>query len=280
MSMQICYFSGTGNSLHVARELNRRLPGATLVPMVGALNDGCIETQADTIGVVFPIHNLSIPVVVRQFLQQVDLTSAGYIFAISTRLCLDRVFSDIDRILAKQGKSLDASFAVEMPCTYTPMFEIPPREDIAVMEAELQRRLDEIQVVVGNKQANRQKDEPWVAALGRLVYPVVSTYMRIVRFPDMARSFYWDSKCTGCGVCEKVCLSGRIKLVNGKPEWMNHIDCSFCFACLHYCPAQAVQLRGRKTDSKARYHHSQVNAADIAAQKHWQAVEDSLLDGG
>jgi len=52
MSMQIFYFSGTGNSLHAAREIQKRLAGSTLVPIVGALKKNDIKTTAETM--VFP----------------------------------------------------------------------------------------------------------------------------------------------------------------------------------------------------------------------------------
>jgi flavodoxin len=37
--MELYYFSGTGNSLHVARELAARLRDASLVPIIGVLED-------------------------------------------------------------------------------------------------------------------------------------------------------------------------------------------------------------------------------------------------
>ena len=96
MNVQIYYFSGTGNSLHVARELERRLPETVLVPIVSVLRDDKIKTTAETVGLVFPIHNLTTPIPVKRFLQRVDMRSAKYIFAVATRLCSDKVFLDID----------------------------------------------------------------------------------------------------------------------------------------------------------------------------------------
>jgi hypothetical protein len=46
MSTEIYYFSGTGNSLHVASELRKRIPGARLIPMVGLLGEDVIKTRA------------------------------------------------------------------------------------------------------------------------------------------------------------------------------------------------------------------------------------------
>jgi len=251
----------------VAKELERRLPETTLVPIISALRGDRIETTADTVGLVFPIHNLTTPIPVKRFLQRVDMGSAQYIFAVATRLCSDRVFLDIDKILEKQGKSLDAYFSVEMPCTYIPLFTLPSQDAIAKMETDLQKRLDGIQAIVTSKQVNREKDDLLVFLLGHILYPMITAFMFKARFPDMARSFYADSRCTGCGLCERVCLAERIRMKNDKPEWIESIDCVYCFACLHYCPVEAIQIRGRKTITKGRYHHSEVKAADIASQK-------------
>ena len=54
MSTEIYYFSGTGNSLHVAKELQRRIPETSLVPVVRLLDEESIETHAETVGFVFP----------------------------------------------------------------------------------------------------------------------------------------------------------------------------------------------------------------------------------
>ncbi|MBN1536593.1 MAG: EFR1 family ferrodoxin [Anaerolineales bacterium] len=267
MSTQIYYLSGTGNSLHVARELEKRLSETELIPIIKVLKNDRIETKAEIIGLVFPIHNLTVPVLVKRFLLKADLRSSKYIFAIATRFCSDAVFSIIDEILKKQGKLLDAYFSVEMPCTYIPIFTLPSQSEVERMENELQKRLDEIQIIVENKRIDREKDSPLVFVLGHILYPMITAYMFKFRFPGMARSFYVDSRCNGCGLCEKVCLSERIRMKNGKPEWSTDIDCVYCFACLHYCPVEAVQIEGRKTTIKGRYHHSEVKAIDIARQK-------------
>lgn len=267
--MQIYFFSGTGNSLHVARELKRRIPKTTLVPIISALKTVRIETEDEIIGIVFPIHATTIPFPVKQFLQRIDLNSASYIFAIATRLCSDKVFLDMNKILARKGKFLNSYFSVEMPCTYIPFFKLSSEEEIQKMESNLQGRLDEIKDLVVNKQISREKDDMVVFLLTRILYPFITYWFQKIRFPDMEKSFFSDSKCTGCGLCERICLSNKIRIVNNKPEWIDSIKCTYCFACLHYCPVNAIQIKGRKTITKGRYHHSEISAKDIAGQKHW-----------
>ncbi|HEX3048249.1 MAG TPA: 4Fe-4S dicluster domain-containing protein, partial [Bacillota bacterium] len=87
------------------------------------------------------------------------------------------------------------------------------------------------------------------------------------RCQDFENRLYSDSKCTGCKTCEKTCLSGKIKLQEGRPIWQKDAQCTFCFACIHYCPAQAIQVGKSKTPEKGRYFHPEVTAKDIAGQK-------------
>ena len=65
MSTEIYYFSGTGNSLHAAKELQNRIPEANLISMVSLINKDGVETASETIGFVFPIHFVTAPIFVR-----------------------------------------------------------------------------------------------------------------------------------------------------------------------------------------------------------------------
>jgi NAD-dependent dihydropyrimidine dehydrogenase PreA subunit len=85
--------------------------------------------------------------------------------------------------------------------------------------------------------------------------------------------FYCDDKCTGCGICEHVCLAEKVHMVDGKPIWQEAVQCHGCFACLNYCPEESVQVASRwhpksHTEQSGRYHHHpEIAAEDIAAQK-------------
>lgn len=58
--VEIYYFSGTGNSLHVAKELQKRIPGTNLIPITSLLKKDTIETNGETVGFVFPIHGMTV----------------------------------------------------------------------------------------------------------------------------------------------------------------------------------------------------------------------------
>ena len=73
--IDIYYFSGTGNSLHAAKELAKRLPQAELIPIVSLLNQETIKTSSQTVGFVFPLHMMTTPVAVKKFFRKLDLSS-------------------------------------------------------------------------------------------------------------------------------------------------------------------------------------------------------------
>lgn len=267
MTTEIYYFSGTGNSLHVARELGNQLPDSSLIPIIRVLQNEKIETKADAVGLVFPIHAFTFPWPVKRFLEKVNLKPTSYKFAIATRDCFATVFSDIDTLLGEPNGKLNAWFSFEMPQTYLPLFAVYTQEKCTQVEAEMRKHLAFIGDTVANRETCCPKDHPGWFLLSHIVYPLVTAWYQKVRFPDMERSFYADHKCTGCGTCERVCLSHKIRMENQRPLWQDEIKCMYCFACLHYCPSQAIQIEGRNTIKKGRYHHPAIKVKDIVDQK-------------
>jgi hypothetical protein len=123
-------FSGTGNSLHVAKELQKRDPETNIIAIVGLLDNAIIETRGEIVGIVFPIHLAMAPAPVMEFLKKLDLKSADYIFALATRAgSPHRAFIDLDKILKKKGKSLDSFFTLNM-ASNDPKFEDWPPGNI------------------------------------------------------------------------------------------------------------------------------------------------------
>jgi len=221
---------------------------------------------------VFPIHLAMAPAPIIEFLKKLDLKSAEYIFAVATRAgSQHRAFIDLEKILKKKGKSLDSYFTLNM-ASNDPKFEnwhAATAEELADLESELQNNLDFIQNMVLNKENSREEDTNFTVPMP--VFPILSLILPFLnRFYNV--EFYADSKCAGCKTCEKVCLSGKIKIINEKPVWQKDVGCFYCHACLNYCPEQAVQIKSTRflkshTEEHERYSHPYATADDIAEQK-------------
>ena len=81
-----------------------------------------------------------------------------------------------------------------------------------------------------------------------------------------------DQKCTPCGICEAVCISGKIRLAGKQPVWQRAVLCYMCFADVNHCPTQSVQIRSiwamkSRSTENGRYGHLFANAGQIAVQK-------------
>jgi len=272
MNTEIYYFSGTGNSLHAARELRKRIPETEQIPIVSLLDRNIIKTNADTVGFIFPIQLAMAPAPVIEFVKKMDLKSAEYIFAVATRAgSQHRAFIDLENILKKKGKTLDSFFSLNMPSN-DPKFEgwkPATREEIRKLESDIQNKLDSIQEIILKKEKIHEEDTEFITPMP--AFPILSIFLPFLsRFYNV--EFYADSKCIRCGTCEKVCLSGKVKMIDEKPVWQKDVQCFFCHACLNYCPQHAVQIKSTRllksfTEENERYSHPYATIDDIAGEK-------------
>lgn len=284
MSTEIYYFSGTGNSLHVAKELQKRLPDTYLIPILSLVNSDTIITKGTTVGFVFPHYASSLPKIVRAFVDKLNVESAEYLFAIVTRGETETMaFLETDKILKGKGRRLDSFYAITMPSGSEPLIKgyanRITKERILRLESEMLEKLDSIQKTVLAREISRIRDTgygtppptymaPFLPLL-RLITPLLVPFGKLV---ESSFDFYHDEKCTGCGLCREVCLADRIQIEGGFPVWQDTIRCYGCFACLNFCPLESIQIKSKfylksYTSQNGRYHHPDITAEEIAAQK-------------
>jgi ferredoxin len=292
MSTDIYYFSGTGNSLHVAKELKARIPETRLIPIVSLLHKDAVKASTETVGLVFPQYASSTPKLVDRFIGKLDLADSSYIFAIATRggtTCY--AFDQVDKLLKKKGRRLDAYFVLTMPSGSEPLVEGCPEklteERIARLESEMLERLNSIQATITAQEINREED---CRSIDMPPPAFLKPYMPIIKLlephlivlgklAERSFGFYADSKCNGCGLCERVCPAQKIRMVDGKPVWPKKAECFGCLACLNYCPETAVQVESTWylkswTTENGRYHHPEITAKDIARQKRFESLPE------
>ncbi len=283
MSTEIYYFSGTGNSLFVARELQKRIPESGLLPIVSLLRESVPRTEAESVGIVFPVHALTIPIAVKRFIKSIDMRSAEYVFAVATRGgTVFRGFEKIDRLLKKKGRRLDSRFVLNMGHNELPRsseaYEVPSEADFRQWEAVVLEKLDMIGDVVNSRSASREKDVEYTIESAsnpisaRLIEGAVVMGMDLADRIGGVNYFCCDDRCNGCGICEKVCLSTKIRMQDGRPTWRKDVLCFMCYACLNYCPRESVQVNDiplvkSYTRQNGRYPHPYATAKEISTQK-------------
>jgi len=277
---EIYYFSGTGSSLHIARELQKRIPGTKVLPIVSFLHQEYIELQSQTVGLVFPIYLNSTPIPVREFIRKIRIKSDKFIFAVTTNCGYPgRVDLYLEKLLKERGKNLDAYYTIKMlsnsPKGLLPSFMIKQnwastitKEVISSLEKEVQKELDIISKFIIGEEKNIGKDRPNPeSTLYKKLYLLLHSPLQWnAEHTKNEIGFYIDSTCTGCRICERVCPSNKIKMDTGKPLWQKEVHCYYCYACFNFCPEQAILVKNY-SHKNGRYVYPGVSAIDIAAQK-------------
>ena len=119
MDTEIYYFTATGNSLAVARDLAARMQ-ATLLPIPALLGRPHMESDAEVVGLVFPVYyaNLGgsgIPFLVARFVEKWHSVANKYIFAICTHGGGPvATMGNLGKLIAARGGELSAGYTVKM----------------------------------------------------------------------------------------------------------------------------------------------------------------------
>ncbi|MDD5155146.1 MAG: EFR1 family ferrodoxin [Candidatus Omnitrophica bacterium] len=257
MKNTIFYFSGTGNCLQLARALAAELSETEIVPIAKAIKENNIDNSAGRIGLIFPVYAFNAPLIVSDFINKMEIGPEKYVFAITTCASLAAdTLGDIARKLKKKGSGLCAGFVIKMPGNYTPLAEaIPVCKQNKLFAAALQR-IKEIAPII--KEGRRHKIERAKLPF-RLAGQALNLFLPNITHSE-DRHFRTDEKCNGCGICSKVCPVNNINIVNERPIWLH--KCELCFACLQWCPQEAIQYGGN-TAGRRRYRNPSVALKDF-----------------
>ena len=261
----IFYFTGTGNSLYLAKRIAEE-QGEKLVSIVRELDkkDNSFRYELkdnETLGFVYPVYAWAPPRMVLEFIQKIRITSGmPYVFSVSTCGAEEGATTAIlEKALAARGLTLSSAFTVLMPNNYIISYDVDAKEVEKKVLEEAEEKLGRINKVI----SKRAKDRSMLLAgkLPALMTAVVNPLFN--RFAMNTGKFHADDTCTGCGLCEKICPAHTIK-VDGKPVWGK--ACTQCLACIHRCPVHAIQY-GKSTAQKGRYFHPQIDELEKSVEK-------------
>lgn len=275
MSTEIYYFSGTGNSLSVAKDIAEKT-GGTLIPIASLMDRSCINTDADVIGIIFPVYYMEPPMIIAEFARKLKDIKGKYIFAVCTYGgAAGASLRMLKRFINSSGGVLSAAYGVCMPQNSFPK----PNEDHQVKYMEWKRKLELIIKNIDIKAkgifyANFWLEIALIPIHIFIIKPICKRHFkRISRLPPdskyeehkhaMDRNFNTNENCNGCGICSKVCPVGNIILNDNKPVWQNH--CEHCLACYNWCPNNAIQ--GGITSKGYYYRHPGIKLSEIIEQK-------------
>jgi len=296
MNTEIYYFTSTGNSLVVARDIAERTNG-TLISISSTRDRKQISTKAEVIGLVFPVYYASLggsglPRIVAQFAEKLEAVASKYLFAVCTHSGgpVDTI-ENLDRIFRSRGGELAVGFGVQTSIPYAPSAKI--KRVLFHQELEMDRladdekrqalfaawrvRLDVLQRQIHAREKGKVEIRSAMAKAVNMPWLLFQKRIAIARYQTLANStsqsmddliplvdtsFEVDETCNGCGLCARICPVGNIKMVDDRPVWQHH--CETCYACFQWCARKAIH--GSVVEYEKRDHHPEVKIAAMLKQ--------------
>lgn len=244
----IAYFSGTGNTRIVAQRV-ARLTQQMLYDLTQFDADEWVHhdfSEEEVVGLIFPVYGWGPPPLFLDLLnrmleawhnQEGGTAKPPYVFALCT--CGDdigKTMRVLEKHLATYDIKLNARISVQMPETYIalPYFKL---DNPLTVENKQTRALQKISLAcarINNKECFSdivQGAVPWLKS-----YVLRPAFNKLI---ISGRYFKVRERCTGCGVCAKVCPFRNISISEGNPHWASR--CCGCLSCYHHCPHNAIK---------------------------------------
>lgn len=246
--MAVIYcFSSTGNSLYVSKKIASQL-GAEVISMTRPVP----VCEDRVVGLIFPVYFWGLPKTVEEFLKNITFKEKSpYLFAVVT--CGGTAFGvahEVNRLLAQKGLSLSYFKKIRSVENYipSPLFVVNNR---AAIHAKVDKKTDRAAGDILRKVKRVHDLYTPINPLVRKAYPANQQ--------EKADQKFCVENCVGCGICEKICPRGNIRIVDGKPEFLG--NCELCLGCIHACPSKAINWKSTK--GRERYLNPHITREEL-----------------
>lgn len=252
-------FSGTGNTLWVAKELGRLLQEP--VEGLAKYREMPLICRDDMVGFVLPTYMGDIPWIVKEILIKARFRTDNYVFLVMTSNNGESgsAFQSIDKALHMGGSCLKAGFNLQMPGNC-----------LVSSKEENQKRLEQapdvvkdISEAIQNRNINYQSSgkEPEPGFVENSYFYGTHSLKRLT----LMKNFKITKDCNGCGLCVELCPVNNIIIKGDKA--VHKDQCVACYACLHWCPQNASKLKVPTLSNRPQYHHPEISLQDIKKLK-------------
>jgi len=241
MSATIYYFSGTGNSYKIVKKICDGLENSEIINIA---KEQTHNSTSDIIGIVFPIYYFGVPIIVEEFLLQLEIPENAYVFVIATRgqPMAGGAKKQIDAAFNLKGRTYQFFRYVTMGNNYPFHAFNGSKEEVRVQRNE--KAGEKVLTFLADIKAKKQSRI--FSILDCPPFPTITYKIPTYGYKHFLKVYNQDScfevdesLCSRCKKCERACPTDNIE-VNSKVEW-KHISCQMCLACYNCCPKNAIR---------------------------------------
>jgi ferredoxin/flavodoxin len=248
--MTIFYFTATGNSLKVAKQL-----GGKLISIPKAIKSNDFKIEDDVVGIVTPIYGFNLPRIVKRFTKEIKIT-ASYVFLIGTYGDRYAGFGNTARKYFKKCKvQLDYVNTIKMVDNYLGGYEINDQIN-KIPEKNYNSNFEIITNDIKSRKTSIVSYQPKTHFVGFIVSLIPYS---IFNEKSGCKNITIDTKCVNCGTCSRVCPVDNIIIKDNVVSIGLH--CEQCLACVHNCPVRAIHFKGEK--SEVRWRNPEIPLSEI-----------------
>lgn len=274
MKTMLYFFSGTGNTLYLARKI-QDLTSATLIPIASTVKDHSIAVQAECLGIITPVYYGDLPNIVKVFLHKLSQLETTYIFLVlNYGGGLGHAVTTAREIVKQQGGKIVMVYSIHMPQNAF----YKPSEKPSELYAAAENILAHIQQNIVRKKKRTFSTNRLADSLQGILYAILKPLYRkhLLKLSSLDhdasvedaiyqadKTWMVNDTCTACETCARICPVENITMVNGKPHWLQH--CENCLACYNWCPQQAIY--GALVEGNYYYRHPDMKIQDLIHQK-------------
>lgn len=251
----VFYFTATGNSLYVAKQLDDEL-----VSIPQEMRKAERKYKADTIGIVCPLFEFEMPSLVKDFIRNSVFETAYFYIVITFGCHSGGVAKRTQEFLDSIGREADYINTIIMHDNAIIVFDMDQQRSI-----EESKRVDEYIAAI-KTDIRLRRNLIQIAAKGETDFYEGYIAQKKINGPMYTFPLYRITEdCAGCGTCSRVCPCGCIHTEAGRPQY-DYTRCANCMACIQACPTKAIQFASvKEPNPNARYRNVHVSLQEIIA---------------
>lgn len=246
----VFYFTATGNSLYVAKQLEQEP-----ISIAQAIHDKQMTYEAEKIGIVCPVFGHEVPALVREFLEKATFKTS-YFYMILTYGNRHGGAAELTENMLKEI-CIHAAYinVLLMVDNFLPGFDM--NEQITI-----DKKVDEhIKAIQEDIKNGRQYIAP-VTEKDRAAHQEYLTRMAGMPKDAFSNMYRITEECIGCAICTRICPKNCFTVKNQKSTWRSE-RCISCMACIHACPTMAIQMNMPEKNPHARYRNEHIKLCEI-----------------